>query len=266
MSDLDEVNGVFDAIETESTAHDAVEEVNTEAIAEGSEGTTEVQEVAKPGESEGTTEAAPVEGATTEKTTEETTELSQTEESTEVNVDNWQEKLPPAPLPYQGPEPEIDPETGQITNMTPAEYSQYLRETTKVEMRQENYSRDVEYAALDAAEKILPELKTNPAVRTLVENARVASILNGQTIDTVEAAKQVRDALGIAPEALQAAKAAGAQNAKASITVQKNAALETGSAQTQSEDTTKDLISRINRGDDEAFADLLGEWEDQGKI
>lgn len=269
MSDLDEVSGVFDAIDTEVTAHDPVEEVSTEAVAEGTEGTTDTVETAQTEEVEAPSETAPVEGQVeTEATATETTELSQ-EDSTvasDAEVENWQANLPPAPLPYQGLEPEFDPETGQIVNMDPAQYATYMRETLKAELRQETYAGTVENAALDAAEKILPSLKTNPAIRTMVENARVASIINGQQISTLDAAKQVREALGIAPAQLNAAKSEGAQNAKASITVQKNAALETGSTRVQTDDPANDLIKRINRGDDDAFADLLGQWQEQGKI
>jgi hypothetical protein len=268
MSDTDEVNGVFDAIDNEVTAHDPVEEVSTEPVAEGAENGSaapEAEETTPPAEVEKPSEAAPVEGqAETEAST--TEAHSQTEESTEAEVDNWQETLPPPPQPYQGPQPEFDPETGTITNMTPAEYSRYMTEVAKAEMRQELYTSTVENRALDVAEQILPELKTNPAIRTMVENARVASIISGQQIDTVEAAKQVRDALGIAPERIKAAQAEGAQNAKASITVAKNAALETPSNAVPTEDTGAELIKRINRGDDEAFAELLGQWEETGKI
>lgn len=267
MSTTDEVSGVFDAIDTEVTAHDPVEEVSTEAVAEGQESTTEAPQAATTEENvEATSEATPVEGQANNESTTETQTHSQTEESTEVAVDNWQEKLPPAPQPYQGPHPEYDQETGVITNMGPQEYQAYLRETMKADLRAENYASQVENVALDVAEQILPELKTNPAIRTMVENARVASILNGQQIDTVEAAKQVRDALGIAPEKIESARQQGAQNAKVSIETQSRAALETGSTQVQTVDPSVDLVKRINRGDDEAFSSLLDMWEEQGKI
>jgi len=268
MSTTDEVSGVFDAIESEGTAHDPIEEVSTEAVAEGAESTTETEETTTTETTEeATSEATPVEGqANTESTETETQTHSQTEESTIAEVDNWQDKLPPAPLPYSGPVPEFDPETGVITNMDPAQYAQYMREVTKAELRAEDYTARVESTALDVAETILPEMKTNPAIRTMVENTRVASIINGQQMTSVDAAKQVRDALGIAPEKLSAARQEGAQNAKVSITTQQNAALESGSAQVQTVDPTDDLVKRINRGDDEAFAELLDNWTESGKI
>lgn len=265
MSTTDEVSGVFDAIDQEVTAHDPVEEVSTEAVAEGSESTTETEEVTQTEEEAPQSEAAPVEGqANSETEATETTEHSQ-EESTNDDFDNWEETLPAAPQPYQGPEPELD-ENGQITNMTPAEYSNYLVEKAKAGIREEAYAATIENRALDIAEQILPSIKTNPAVRQMVENARVAAILNGKNISTVDAAKQVREALGIAPEQITAAKNEGARNAKVSIETQKNSALETGSSHTQEEDPTSDLVKRVQRGDDNAFADLLGLWEETGKI
>lgn len=270
MSDIDEVAGVFDAIDQEVTAHDPVEEVSTEAIAEGTESTTETEEVAKTETTDNVEtqeEAAPVEGqADTQAETTETKEPLQTEKPTEAVIDNWKASLPPPPAPYQGIVPQVDQETGQITNMSPVEYATYMRESTKAEIKQEAYTSYVENHALSVAETILPEIKTNPAVRMMVENARVASILTGNHIDTVQAAKQVREALGIAPQQIAQAQAAATKNAKASITIQKNAALETGSTQVQTEDNSKEIMQRIKRGDDDAFAELLGSWEEQGKI
>lgn len=270
MSDTNEASGIFDAIDIEVTAHDPIEEVNTEPVAEGSEASSssdEIQEVTKTEEAPAEGEATSVEGQAntdTEKT--ESQEHLQNEESTEAEVENWEATLPPAPLPYQGPVPEVDPETGQISNMGPEEYAQYTRETLKAELRQEAYQSTYENAALNAAEKILPEIKTNQFVRQMVENARIASVLNGQQISSVEAAKQVREALGIAPEKLTQAKNEGAQNAKVSIEVQKSAALGSSSSQVPSEDPTNDLVKRIQRGDDDAFTSLLSMWEDEGKI
>lgn len=266
MSTTDELGGVFDAIDNEVTAHDPIEEVSTEAVAEGAESTPETQETAQPESEETTSEAEAQIAETTNEADPETQTLSQTEESTEVEVEDWQQKLPPAPQPYQGPIPEFDPETGQITNMDPTQYEQYMRETAKAEFRMEQYQTTVDNLAMDAAEKVLPEIKTNPAIRTMVENARIASVINGEQISAVDAAKQVRDALGISPEKLSAARNEGAQNAKASITTQKAAALETGSTQVQEEDPQVELTRRINRGDDDAFAELLGMWEETGKI
>lgn len=272
----DEVAGVFDAIDAESSSHAPVDqnEVSTEAKAEGAESTTETQETKTQNQNTKTEEVKSEETGTSAEgqaqsteTSTETDAHSKTETQTQAVDDNWKATLPPPPAPYSGPVPEVDPDTGQITNMTPQEYATYMRESTKAELRAEAYTSYIENAALDAAEKILPEIRTNPAVRTMVENARVASIINGQQIDAFEAAKQVREALGIAPQAIAQARAEGAQNAKTSITVQKNAAVETtASNQNNGEDEVSKLQKRIKRGDDEAFAELLGLWDKEGKL
>lgn len=275
MSGTDELAGIIGEIEQESTAHSPVEqeEVSTEAKAEGAESTTAEETKTKKTKTEdaetqetGTTEKGTT---TTDATSTETDALSKTETQTEVADDfDFEATIPPAPQGYTGKVPEIDPETGQITNMNPVEYATYMRESTKAEMKLEGYNNFVEHAALDAAEKILPELKTNPAVRTLVENARVAGLYNGQMLNSFEAAKLVRDALGLAPAKIADAKAQGAQNAKASIEVQKNASLETSSSSkgNPTADKVTTLQKRVQRGDDEAFVELLDLWENNGQL
>lgn len=198
------------------------------------------------------------------------TEPSKTETETPVaesEVEAWKKTLPSPPPAYAGKQPEVD-EQGQITNMTPQEYTQYITEVAKADLRQEMYVSNVENQALDYAEKILPEIKTNPAVRQMVQNARVASIINGQQIDAVTAALQVKEALGITTTKLAEAKAEGAQNAKTSITIQKNAAVETkGASQTKPQANRADkLAKRLKAGDNEAFVELFDGWEKEGKI
>lgn len=189
------------------------------------------------------------------------TEPSKETQKTEaVADDDWKTGLPPPPQTYQLIEPQVNDE-GQITNMDAAQYQQYLVERAKSEMRSEMYTQVVENRALDVAEKILPELKTTPLVRQMVQNIRIASIVNGQVMDTVEAAKQVK-------ELLSGSEAKGAQNAKASITIQKNAAVETkGATQTKAQPSKTDrLAKRLKAGDDEAFAELFDTWNQEGKL
>lgn len=200
----------------------------------------------------------------------EDTEPLQTEtktEEAETVDDNWKVTIPPAPAPFAFPEPQVN-EEGQIVNMGPEQYQQYLVERAKYEMRTELYHQNVENKALDAAEKILPELKTNPSVRKLVESTRTASILNGQQIDSYEAAKLVRDALGLSADRLAKAKAEGEQSAKTSITIQKRSTIESrGSSQAKpTASTTDKLAKRLRQGDDEAFAELFESWDKEGKI
>jgi hypothetical protein len=200
------------------------------------------------------------------KTETDTQTETETETKTETEVD-WKQNLPPAPQPYNGPAPQIDPETGNITNMSPEQYEEYILQKAEARAAERAYSSLVENKALEAAEAILPELKTNVAVRRLVENARVASIINGEQIDSYEAAKLVKEALGISPEKIDEARAQGAQNAKVSITTSKAAAVETGASAPKASPTKIDkLDKRLKSGDDEAFAELLDIWSEEGKI
>ncbi len=264
MPELDEeLSGIFETIEIEQDHSTDVGQTNEEGEEPEPVDTEPVAEGADAKGLEGTEEKQP-ETKDSETKTETKTEPLKTE--TKVEPD-WKATLPPPPPEYQGKKPEIDEETGQIKNMTLEEYQAYNRELVKTELRQEAYQDFVEHRSLDAAEQLLPELKSNPSVRAMVENARIASVLMGKPIDSYEAAKQVRDALGIAPAKIAEVKAAAERNAKASITVQKNAALETGSSKA-SPDTDKivDLQKRVQRGDDEAFAELLDLWDDVGAL
>jgi hypothetical protein len=257
MSATDEVAGIFDAIDTDTSAHEPIEqeEVSTEAVAEGSE-----QQGTEQAETEET--SASTEG---QSSTEETAEHSQTE-TTEQDFSNWKDSLPPAPIPYAGKKPEFD-ETGVIVNMTPQEYSDYNTQMALQALRDENFNQFVINKSLDVAEQVLPELKTNQAVRTLVENAQLSSVLNGAPIDAVQAALQVKEALGLSADKIQAAKTEGANSTKASITVQENAALETGSSHvktTDAQDRSRSIEQRVRRGDSNAFAELLDLWEEEG--
>lgn len=279
MSELDEVAGVIGEIESASTAHNPVEQEDvSEAQAEGAEQTQtqESNNAEETGQSEeGQTQQTEAQDGTTktqtsESSTEQTDETSKTENQTEQEFPDWHKELPPPPPEYEGKKPEYN-DQGQIVNMNPQEYEEYILGVTKAANAKDNYNLTVETKALDVAERILPDMKSNQAIRQMVESARIASILKGNPIDTVQAALQVRDALGIAPERLQAAKAEGANNAKASITVQKNAALENGSSQAETPKETKakqvtELQKRVARGDDLAFAELLGVLDDEGKI
>jgi len=295
MSSTDvDLSGVFDTIEAESTAHDPVDqnEVSDAAVAEGGEAedqgeaTEQKQTEDKKDESQteetGQTEEGQTqttEGAEDSKTNtesesseEQTDETSKTENKTDADYTDWKKQLPPPPPDYEGKKPEFNDE-GQIVNMTPQEYLDYVKAEAVVANRKDSYANLVENRAFDIAEQILPDIKTNTAVRQLVENTRTASILRGQEIDTVQAAIAVRDALGLSSQKIEQAKqegfTEGDQNAKVKIEESKNAALETGSSQRRSDnkpDKTAELQKRIARGDDNAFAELIGDWMEQGKI
>lgn len=281
MSETDELAGVFEVIDSNSTAHDPVEEVSTTAQAEGGESEAAATETtASEAQATGTTdEGATQQTETTEtdvplKTETQASETSQedktkteTETQTEQDFSEWKNALPPSPGDYQGKAPDFD-ENGRVTNMDAQEYLDYTINVAEHRLDVKNYTNLAEARALDVAEQIIPDIKTNPNVRKLVQNTRLASILNGQPIDTVQAALEVRELLGIAPERIQAAKTEGANSAKASVTIQKAAALETGSTSVPDTNADKeiDLVKRVRRGDSNAFTDLLGEWEQRGLI
>lgn len=239
---------------------------------ENDEPTPDSQDFSRP--SEDTSETKTEETTAPSKSSEENTaeETAPEEQNTETETKeaettpDWKPNLP-APPQFNLPAPEINDE-GYVTNMTPEQYQNYIVEKTKFEMRAEAYNERVETQALDAAEKILPEIKTNPAVRQMVENARVASILNGRQINSYEAAKTVKEALGISPTKLAEAKAEGAQNAKVSITTQKNAAVETTGSTKKKVDNTKNtqLTKRLKAGEESAFVELMDQWDKDGKL
>lgn len=247
----DEVTGVFDVIDTEEHVAPTPAETKTQ--------TKTPSEEVEPDDAEGTDTqdfsrepVAPVEEPT------EDAEPSQTETKTEpepVN-DDWKATLPPPPPAFALPAPVAD-EDG---NISPEAYTEYVTEKAKAEMRQENYLQQVENRALDEAEKILPELKTNPVVRTMLQNIRIAQVVNGQEADAVSAAREIRALLG-------EATAKGANNAKTQITIAKNAQVETPNNQTKPKPSKADkLDKRLKAGDDSAFAELFEIMAEEGKL
>lgn len=277
MSATDEVAGVFEVIDQQSSAHDPVDQtqVSDTAQAEGSESTTEAEttqtqdsEPTEQNTESQTTDTGTSEEGQTENTESQDTAETLTTEKTEQDFSNWKDALPPAPQGFQGKEPEYD-DFGNIVNMTPQDYNQYIIDKAAAASDERSYQSLVQQQAFIVAEQLLPEIKTNPAVRQLVQNVQLGGVVAGQDIDPVKAAQIVKDALGISTEKLAAAKAEGINSTKASITVQKAAALETSSTQTQvSDDGDKvtNLQKRIKKGDDNAFAELLDLWQEQGVI
>jgi hypothetical protein len=284
MSTTDEVSGVFDVINTEERVapQPTATETKTETPADTPK--AEEPEVKQPetktedeADNEERTDVQdfnrePKDEATTETKTEPLQTETKTDTPAEAEEIDWTATLPPPPPIYKGIAPEIDEETGQLKNMTALEYAQYIQDKTLNAAEQRSYVQLVENRALEAAEKILPDIKTSPAVRTLVENTRTASIINGQQIDSYEAAKIVREALGLAPERLAKATAEartqGAQSAKVSIEVQKRSQVETGGATQKPKAPSKadKLDKRLKAGDDSAFAELFTIMEEEGKL
>lgn len=280
--DDNEVSGIFDAMDTESNAHTPVEPKSGEPTGEepkvpetntDKETNTESEKQKQNDqieEGQESPEAKPTEGEQPKPT--ESEEPSKTETNTEtkpVPEVDWKATLPPPPPEqYQGKVPEYD-EDGNITNMNRQEYEDYLVGKAEHAADVKAYSRQVELTAITAAEQILPEIRTNPGIRQMVENARIASVLTGNAIDSYEAAKQVREVLGLGTQALAEARAEGAKSAKISIQEQDNAKIDTGASQpSKTEDQSKedDIVKRVKRGDDGAFVELLSLWEEQNKI
>lgn len=277
MPQSDEAAGVFDIIATEehqapakpepsvetktaeTKTEDAVGEHESALNGDTQDFSRNTEEAAKPTKTEAPEESSKEQDTKTEPLQKET-ETSETETKTNTEpVDDWKTNLPPPPQPYTGLQPEVD-ENGQLTNMTATEFTQYTVEKAKSEMRLENYYQQVENRALDAAEQILPELKTNPSVRNMLQALRVNQVTNGLDGDAVTAAKEIRALLG-------EYKAQGANNAKTHITVTKNAQVETPNNQTKT-DTAKDkqLDKRLKAGDDSAFVELFNILDEQGKL
>jgi len=270
--DPDELDGLFDTIQSEERVDvpekqtpepEQPKSVEPEKQTQTAEEDPKVETPENPEEPQGEPENP-------ETPTDPEAEPSKTETQTENPTDEyeWKKFLPLPPTEYNGPMPEVDDE-GNITNMDRSQYEQYLEDRASYASDKRDYMRRVEYAALEAAEKILPELATNPAVRQLVENQRLMDIYAGKESDSFEAAKVVRDALGIAPEKLNAAKAEGNQNAKVHIETQKVAAVGDGGQQPKSEssEADKQLARRLAKGNDlDAFAELFDSWEKDGKV
>lgn len=264
MTISDEVSGLLEVIDAGEPQ--TAEPVETQPIAEGAESGTPTTTPEAEAQVESAPETTPTTGQDPEPETSEPSQ-TKTETNTQVDTESWKEALPKPPPAYQGKQPEFDPDTGLITNMDAAEYAQYMRETTKAELKLDMYNQYVEDKAFEVAEQILPELKTNANVRRMVENARLASLYSGNPIDTVQAAIEVQEALGIAPSKIKEARSEGERNARVSIEIQENSALETGSTQLPAETNQADaLVSRIQKGDDDAVVELLGLWENEGKL
>ena len=259
--DPNELGDLFESMSNETTPVDQrTEPSEPKTKTEESESTTDVQETNTQTEevaSEESTEKSTEETESTESGTLKSSEEQETK--TETEAFDWRKDLKAPPTLYELKAPEVD-ENGNIVNMTAEEYENYIIGKAQNNFAQTQYRNYVENAALDAAEQILPEIKTDPVVRQLVENQRIAQVVNGQEGDVVQAAQQIKQLLGHA-------KSAGAQSAKTSITIQKNAAVESGATNRGTEVSDSDkLFKKARTGDEDALVDLLGFWEKEGKL
>lgn len=227
-------------------------ETKTEVVEETTETTPKVETPAEVPAAEETPTEKPSEPLKTE--TESSPEPETKIETPESKVD-WTQFLPPAP---QVPPPQPD-ENGDISR---EDYTKYIIAQAKAELEYDNKVKEfkeITSQQLDEAEKILPDIKSNPKTRALVENHRIATAINGQSGDLVTAAQDIKSLL-------DEARAEGAKNAQASVTIQKAAAVETGSSPAPSEEEVQgeQLAKRINAGDDEAVVELLSIWDEKG--
>lgn len=211
-------------------------------------------------EEEAESEEAP---SKTETETEPVEPVAEPEKETEpaAQEDNnaWVQTLPPAPMEFGLPEPEFD-EEGNVTNMTGQEFLNYTIQKASHQAQVTNWNSTVMNRALDEAEKILPEIKTNPTVRQLVQNQVVANTINGQSYTAVDAARDVKALIG-------EAKSTGAQNQRTSIRIQKNSAVESPTNQKKTAPSKIDkLAKRLKANDPAAFEDVFSLWQEEGKV
>lgn len=192
----------------------------------------------------------------------ETGEPSKTETETEAETPSdydWLAELPQAPEEVEIKPPTPD-EFGQID---PVEYADYLEQRLDQKRKIDDHNRVVITKAFDAVEKILPEVKTTPSLQKVIRNTFFA---NNNPVEIVDLARELRTTLD---GTSQKAKTAGIQSAKTSITVQKNAAVETKSpTKKTATKTSKDqsLDRRLAKNDTSAFEELMGDWQANGKV
>ncbi len=162
------------------------------------------------------------------------------------------------------PETVVPPTPDENGNVDRDEWSAYLvakaKEEAKAELRAEDAIRTSVNRGLDQAEQILPEMKTNPKIAALVRDSAYARLIDGQDPDFTEAAKTIKELMG-------GVRAEATNNANVSVQTQQVAAVENGSStQPTGPDTGRDLADRINNNDQDAFVELIDEWQKQGVL
>lgn len=182
-------------------------------------------------------DVTPVEG---EPVADEATEITE-----EVPALDWTQFLPTV----QAPEPDED---GNV------DISQLVQHQVSEAVRQAS----AEQQAWAMAQKEMPEIATNQALREFVLNQRIADVANGGDGDIMKATRAIKAVLG-------GARAEGKAQAQSSVTVQKAAALEDGSG--TSPDVMQaaphaDLMAKIEAGDRDAGEALIAAWIDEGLI
>jgi len=198
----------------------------------------------------------------TEAEESETTEPSKTDTQTEAEKPSdydWLAELPQAPdkVDIQPPQPD---EYGQID---PVAYGDYLEKRLDQKNQIDNYNKTVLTKAFEAIEKILPEVKGDKSLQTAIRSVFLA---NRNPVEIVDLARSFRSAFDANR---QTGKTEGIKNAKTSIEIQKNAAVETKSPTKKATPTTsKDqtLDRRLAKNDTSAFEELMNDWQANGKV
>lgn len=200
--------------------------------------------------------------STTEVEETDTGEHSQKETQTEAETASdydWMAELPQAPETVEIKPPQPD-EYGQID---PVAYADYVEARVDQKNKLDSYNKEVITKSFEAVEKILPEVKSDPSLQTAIRSVYLA---NRNPVEVVDLARSFRKAFDANR---QTGKTEGIKSAKTSITVQKNAAVETKSPtqKTQSSSPKNDsLTKRLAKGDTSAFEELMNDWQENKKV
>ena len=194
----------------------------------------------------------------TAKESETDSELKTETETKTVVDEDWRVGLPGDPGEFLMKAPEPD-EFGQIN---PQDYSDYIRAQIRHDGKVDKYNADLITKTFDVVDSILPEIKENSAYQSAIRNTYFGTL---SPEDTVNLAKEFRSTIDkIAGDN----KTKGIQSAKTSITILKNAAVETKGATQKKSDTSKsdNLTKRLQKNETSAYEELMESWLEEGKV
>lgn len=179
-------------------------------------------------------------------------------ETTPVVDEDWKAQLPPDPGEFTLQPPKPD----EYNQIDPVEYADYIRAQIRHDNKVEEYNTRLVTTTFDTVDKILPEIKDDPALQEAIRNTYYGTLSGEQTVNL---AKSLRSSLD---RVASKNKSAGIQSAKTSITIQKNASVETkGATQKKAAPSrTDNLAKRLQKNDTSAFEELMGDWMEDGKI
>lgn len=175
-----------------------------------------------------------------------------TEDPAQIEQIDWTQFLPEV-------EAQPLPEVGEDGLIDPTEYAESLKSQIMSEVMDTLKFNQNEAKSWQAAEQVLPEIRTNPELRQLVYNTRVGDIANGGQGDAVAAATAIKNLMS-------SERAAGQAQEQTSVTIQKAAALETGAQVNAAPATNNDYLSRLKAGDQSVTVNLVEQWIEEGLI